>query len=503
MARRTTRQSLIVSLLASSLLACASQALGLDDAASSYSRALVHFNGGRYQEALPLLDEASRSEDHRAKALYWKGKAHHHLGDQASAERELRAALQADPALTEAALELGTLLVQSKRYGDAVGFLDRAASDPTLATDAAYFRGIARLKLRSYGGARADLERAASSEILGLPSRYYLGLVAYEQRDWSTAKQHLQAVATASPDSDLGREAARVLEKLKGARTASYQARAEFGLQYDDNLNLAPDNDPLGITGIRDARATIGAGADLMLLEKDGLRLLAGYDFFQSVHFSDDDFNLQNHRPAVQVQYDAGKAQLGIATRYDYYSLDGRSFHQGVQALPWVSIPEGDFGRTELFYRYRWRKFFLSRPGFEFRDIRDARNHAAGIDQFIYLGSSRQYVKVGAQYAREDPSNTAGERFGYDGFEVGTKLGWHFPEYSLDTAIGYSFRFEDYFSQSAGRDDREHQFLISIEKPMSERVTLVLGYLGVVNVSNKAAFEYERNIGSISLRVSL
>src|SRR5262249_7134088 len=151
---------------------------------------------------------------------------------------------------------------------------------------------------------------------------------------------------------------AAFLDRIRQGRGARYNLYGAVGFQYDSNVVLAPSGDVIkGIGRQSDGRATIDVGGTYVPWRNEYTVLSVGYEFYQSLHFKLTDFNLQDHRPNIGIAVDAGIFQLGLQGRYDYYLLDTDSFLDEVTGLPWLAIPEGDIGRTELFYRLRRRQF--------------------------------------------------------------------------------------------------------------------------------------------------
>ncbi len=466
-----------------------------------YSRGLVEFHAERYAEALVLFDQAVNADPQDVYALYYRGVTHGRLKENSAAVADLRAVLKAKPDLEQAALELGICLVQSGTYAEAVPLLERAQQLPESEAPASLFLGIAQLKLGQRDGARQQLQRAAARDPqLKLASDYYQGIADYQDQRWDDAERHFTAVVTTSPESEMGREATTILERLHAkAPLPSWQVVGEAGLQYDSNVALAPSNEPLkaaaGISRQSDGRAILSVGGTYVPVRNERVQLSLSYEIYQSLHFNLHEFNLQDHRPGVQLLVAAGPALVGLLGYYDYYLLDNDSFLQGVTVFPWVEVPTGSFGRTQLSYRARVRDFYQQ----PFKNLRNSTNHAPGIRQLINLGSPDRYALLSYQFDREDPERSTGSAFGYDGNQVAAGVGWAFP-YDLTTELVYAYRHEEYDPQSQQRRDNEHRVTLFIEHPLTEHLSLLLAYFGMFNNSTDPLFEYDRNIGSVSVR---
>ncbi len=474
------------------------------DSRQLQARGLVEFHAGRYANALALFEQAVGADATDVYARYYRGVTRSRLGDVTGAISDLLAVLAAQPDLDQAALDLGVALVQTGAYGDAVPLLVQAQHARDLDAQASLFLGVAQLRLDDLATARQNFARAAARDpALQISATYYEGVADYREGYTSSAEERFASVANRSPDSEMGREAAAFLVKIHQRQRPVFQGSGSVGFQYDTNVVLAPGDDVIKsaarITKQADGRGTIDLNGTYSLWRGEQAELLLGYEFFQSLHFDLRDFDLQDHGPSLQLVGTTGFFSYGVVGRYDYYLLSSENFLQEASALPWVGIPEGNLGRTEVFYRMR-RRDFLDK---DFR-VRDAFNHAPGVRQYWYVQSPDEYVSVGYRFDREDPINARpkelANQFAYDGHEVSFGIGWELPA-DLSSFLGYAYRRERYAPPSIGRRDEEHQPTVLVSRRMSEYLTLTGAYLGTFNKSNDPHFDYDRQVASIVLEV--
>lgn len=507
---------LCVAFLLSLLAAPSSAVPPTEKAEILYSRGLVEFHAGRYQEALGLFEKAVAANPDDVYARYYRGVTRGRLGDYAGAVDDLQYAVEKKPEFDEAALELGVALVETERYEEAVPLLEQAQRNPHLEAQASLFLGLAELRLGRDDEARENFERAAARDPeLRIPARYYEGVAAYRAGRWREAEEHFAAVVDDRPESDLGREAQRFLDAAEARKEQTYEVYAGLGFEYDSNVPLVTQDENLAaaVGDQDDGRVTLSAGGRYTLWSHPNFSLAATYDFFQSLHFDLTDFDLQNHRAALQLAGRAGDFRFGTVGRYDYYLLDFDSFLNEATAFPWAAyILPADIGRTEVYYRFRYRGFQQNR--FEFRD---AFNHAPGARQVVQIDGPDRYVFVGYQFDTEDPTtsdpvNAFGtvvtpDAFAYDGQEVNVGVGWAFP-YGFGAAASYAYRYERYDSESEELDrtlvserriDNEHHINVVLTKDLTSYLRMQLAYYGTINDSNKDLFQYDRHIGSVSL----
>jgi len=513
MVSRIAALPLVVSLLTSHLAFASEQSQLLT------SRGLVELNASHYDQALTLFDQALAADEADVYARYYRAVARSRLDDNEGAIADLRVVLAAKPDLHVAALDLGVALIETHEYREALPWLEQAQADNELDARASLFLGLGQLRLRQMQEARENFQRAAKSPKEHLAATYYLGVVDYQTGKWSAAEENFSYVVATDRDSAVGREAAAFLTALGQHERRSYQLYAGVGFQYDTNVILAPSGDAaaaediLGVSQQSDGRTVFTAGGSVVPWQTDYMALSLGYDFFQSVHFSLHQFDLQDNGPSLQLAGEIAGVRLGVLGRYDYYLLGSQSFLQQATAFPWLSVPTGKFGRTEL-------SFDVIRRDYKQRSysIRDAFHYTFGVRQFLYLGSSNRYLSLGYQYDREDPvisqrlvqedefTEAAAQSFAYDSDQVDVGIGTTLPaEVTLE--LTYSFRHEVYDGDSSmfnppsdsRRRDNENVVILAARKELWDNVALTAAFLGDFNDSNNPTFEYNRQIVSLGL----
>jgi TolA-binding protein len=504
---------------AASLLLPPPAAVSSERAEILYSRGLVEFHANRFEPALDLFRQAVAANPSDAYARYYLGVTRGRTGDFAGAAADLQAALEVRPDLDEAALELGVALVELGRNEEALAPLAQAQANAPLEGQASLFLGLAQLRLGRDDLAQANFDRAAAADPeLRVSGRYYQGVAAYRAGRWRDAEEHFAAVVADRPDSAMGREANKFLDAVRVERVRAYELYAAVGLEYDSNVPLETDESiqSPGVPGSGDfgdpgdGRVTLAAGGRYSPLLTEAVSISLGYDFFQSLHFDLTEFDLQDHRPSLQLAGRIDNFRWGILGRYDHYLLDLESFLDEATAFPWVGYALPDFGRTEISYRMRYRNFYSVDIG-DF-NIRDAFNHAPGIRQVVEILGPDRYVFAGYRYDREDPtrSEVDAERFAYDGHEFNTGVSWALPA-DITGDFAYAYRHEQYddasredistFPFDERRNDDEHHFTVVAAKEFLEYFRVRLAYFGTINDSNQNAFQYDRHIGSVTLEV--
>jgi hypothetical protein len=221
-----------------------------------------------------------------------------------------------------------------------------------------------------------------------------------------------------------------------------------------------------------------------------------GYDGYQGVNFGETAYDISSHRFRGDFSTRPDRwYQLGVATWYDYYGRNYKSFfHEGV-LTPWVGFFEGDAAATQVYYRLRGRDY--TRGPFE--PWRDAINNAIGVKQLLLLGAVDRVFSVGYQWSDNDPLSRDGTDFAYQAHRLDFELDAPVFDW-FDTSLGYTLIVSDYEHPNSrtafvyGRNDTEHQFVIHVERGFARYFTASLDYFGIINGSNLDEFEYGRNI---------
>lgn len=503
------RAGLVLALIAT--LATSAQATEQSEALTA--RGLVELNKDHPREAMTLFDQAVATDPQDAVALYQRGVAYAKQADYDEAIADLQKALALRPDLHEASLELGIALVESGKNKEAVPYLEEAQKDSDLDGQASFFLGLAALRSDNLGEARQQLERARSKDPeVELSSRYYLGVVEYRSGEKQAARDHFAYVEQQSPQSAVGRESTAFLELIRAGQGSDSQLYGSVSLQYDTNVILAPTGGlpQQAISNQADGRVTLNAGGFWVPWRSERAKLSLGYDFYQDLQFQLHEFNIMDNRPTVIFTYDFGPLRAGIQTNYDYYLLETSSFLQTVTAMPWVVIPEQQIGRTEIYLRYQFRDYLDS----TYEEL-SGNDYSGGIRQVFALGDEGQeawisYMAEGMDTNKQvlTPGACPGRCFSYDANAVEVALIWPLP-WSTTAQIGYRFRHERYANASAffaptdtgPRDDKENRAGVAFRKDLTDLLSLVASWVGTFNLSNKDAFEYNRQIGSIGVEV--
>lgn len=224
-------------------------ALGFDSslAPAHEGLALVLALQGVLEESLSHFTSAlehTEQQPGRARLIYFRGKAHAELGRLAPASRDFEAAIQLDPKLGPAYLELGRILAEGEEPEQAISVLREAVELVAGSFDAHYLLGAQLLRNGDADRAVATLRRATDLNPSDQPAAYALGRALMVSGRTEEARHHLASIATAGARRALDEanvtEAGR-LNDIGFAADASgdFEGALEH---YEAAIEIAPDN---------------------------------------------------------------------------------------------------------------------------------------------------------------------------------------------------------------------------------------------------------------------
>ena len=168
-----------------------------------------------FLSAQPALEQSD------VRTRFQEGQAALQAGQFARAETEFRAALDAEPGLSEARVNLGLALFLQGNYQQSVDELDHAARALPDLPAAHLFLGLGHLKLGASDQAIAALSRSLELDPANLEAHRALAACHLAKGDYASAVQEFQAAFSHSPDRTeawylLGRDYMGLMSDLAG-----------------------------------------------------------------------------------------------------------------------------------------------------------------------------------------------------------------------------------------------------------------------------------------------
>lgn len=472
----------------------------------------------------PVLAESAEGADAalaRAREMLAAGRLY-------PAEQAARDAIEQQPDRADAHRLLGQILVRRRKPALAVGEFERAAELAPQTRGLDRELGLARFDAGDFDGARVAIGRALASdpEDALLHLRFGQCEMALERPEravpeFERAARHPELREVAQSHLAAANEAVRAREAGSVAR-APYDSRpalpgaferaidkpwrltAGAGLLYDSNVRR-PELD--AESGEGDGAGQFDLGASYELPVRDWFDLQAGYDFYQSLYFEEDEFDLQSHTFRIASARQLGaSSDASLAYLYSLNTLHGRHFLDYHEVRPAVG-----FSPTPWWYASAAPALRIKR--FHGDSDRNAEQPVIGTMQLFALGSWERHLLLGIDGEFE---NADGRQFDYDGFTAlaGLKLPIPIVERRWRLDLRYRYRHRDYADSSSTistsrpfsvgkREDRIHSGRARLEIPIAPYFAFRVEYEYEDATSNLPSADYTAHTIGGSLRFEL
>ena len=489
-------------------------------------QAIVDFDDKRYGAALDNLRRALEIEPQHVEALYYTGVVHMAQRRPGEAVPFLERARARAPADSAVAFQLGLAYFAQEQYDRALPLLEQVfAAQPQL-DGLGYYLGFLRYRNRNYRGALQAFRggRASDPEIQQL-TRVYTGLSLAALGMPGQAAAEVEQAIRLVPGSAITGPAERLRDAVVAARDRDrrFSAEVRVGVFFDDNVRVLPDpvdrNDPEAdplVSVIRDAAGRpresfgelLGLRAEYVWWRTPDWESSVGYSFFMTYFNDVPSFNITDHLATGTLIHKralgAMPLQLGVQYAFDALFLNDDEFVRRSTVSLFGVLAESERHLTQALARYQNKEFNEIGPTIP-DESRDADNYMVGFQHFFRFAADRHFIKTGYQYDREDAE---GKNYAYHGhrFLAGAQvtLPWYDVRlrYDFDAHLrGYSHDNTVLPSIDPGKQryDKEHNHVFRVEVPLPWRLTLAAEYLKTINDSNLEAFDYNRNVTSLSL----
>ena len=468
-----------------------------------FSKGMVDFNAGNFEEALEKFKEAAADEPNDPNIQFMLGSAYNKLGAYTDARQALEGALALDPQMEQVHYELGVALFKLDRLGEALTEFQRAQQFEPDRALVHYYQGFIYHELKQYDRSPPFFIRARElADDLSLTSHYYAGIAYFRRGEFRQAKREFEAAIAADPESDVAESARRFLTETQSQLEQLRPLKVAVGVtsEYDSNVISLPEGlrpqDVPELSRKGDFRENILASLEYRPLLTQTTTTGVAYTFTQSLHHQLSQFDLQSHGLSFSASHLVQPVQLRFDGAAELHFLAGTAFLQRNVVGPSLNIFEAPWLVTNLSYRFQtFRRFDDT--------LRDALNHSFGLQQFVLYRQGKGLVRVGGSFEAE---NADGPDFDFTGYEV--SLGVFNPfflgtPYELSLNLDYRFGERDYRKVDSRflviRDEHRRAFTIGLTKPLGRRFEVGARYTLIVNRSNVAAFDYDRSLVSIGL----
>jgi hypothetical protein len=228
-------------------------------------------------------------------------------------------------------------------------------------------------------------------------------------------------------------------------------------------------------------------------------QLSAGYDAYVSLHADLGLVDIQTHLGWVGGSVNLGPTRASLRYDYSFTFLDlTKKFQAAQRVTPTFLWSQSRWTATEVTYQFLDVEYF--RDNFDPTLDQDGTRHLVSAGQFLFPGGWFDFVRLGLAW---DHSETEGEEFRYDGYEVALRTAFRLP-FEVRASAEYAYTRREYdepsfFDPSRIRDDDVHRMSIQLARPITEALEVTLYGLYRNNGSNVSVYDYDRVIGGAYL----
>jgi len=209
--------------------------------------ALIHTENGRYQEAVPILEEVLRQEPHAGVAYLQLGRAYVSLKEYQKAIAPLQRVVETTPDNSLARYELGCALVKTGQWNEAAPQFEAAVSQMDSSSMMHFYLALVYEKTSRNDQALAEFQNAVRWDPENFPANLMLGRMFVKHDKPADALRYLQKAATLRPDAtdphqfmadaytQLGKQASASRE-LSEAERIHAQGGSRLGTQANDPM---------------------------------------------------------------------------------------------------------------------------------------------------------------------------------------------------------------------------------------------------------------------------
>jgi len=484
------------------------------------ARGILAYDEKRYEDALASLREALRLDPNNVDALYYTGLSNIELKRYDQAAQALEQARKRDPSDRSIAFQLGALYFGLQQYDRAKPILEEVfAANPRL-DNLGYYVGFLRYRQKDYQGAlRAFRAGTSTDPNIQQLTRFYsslaLGVLGLPEQ----ATAELDEALRLQPASPLTGPAERLRSAIVAAREGDRRLRAEvrFGLFYDDNVAVNPDqgDDPL-VAVLRHRKQTstgelASARLDYTFIRQGGFDATATFSFFTTYNNRLTSFNILDYLGGLGTTYRGTLLgmpyQAGLQYTYDYLTLGGDEFVQRHTVVPSFVLLPNSWSLEALQFRYQ-DKQFAQDSNILREEKRDGVNYMLGFTHIFRFSNDQHLVKVGYQWDFDDTDgpNRRGRDYSYYGNRVLAGGQYTLPWFGIRLTDDFDVHLRQYRhrnvilpSQAPGsirRHDTEYTNVFAVVTPLPYNLNFTVSYQTTFAQSNLDVFEYRRNVVS-------
>jgi len=274
--------------------------------------------------------------------------------------------------------------------------------------------------------------------------------------------------------------------------TAKLSSQLELGVGSDSNVTIDEiDNN----SSVRGSLWTFSADLNYKTKLKPTTEIKVGLGHSQDRYDNFNEFDLETNIATADLSHDFEKLTGGAALRYISADLDSQHFLTLSQASLYASafLTDTLFLRTDYVY---------SNKKFDTLSDRDATQHSLGVDLYLFLHGSRQYLVVGYKYEDEDAALAQFDRKAHN-LKLRYRHSFSIFKQPIIAQLKASYRIRDYEAITPSidviRDDTRFRIGADLKLPLSDSLFLALEYAYSDFKSNLPAADYNQNLVALKI----
>ena len=438
----------------------------------TFKEGVLLLGEGNYEQAKVQFQKVLSAYPQHAYSHYYLAKALMGLGDFDKAIESFNKAIQLDTSIAGAYLGRGVCLYKLGKYNEALESLEQAIKLKPEYSEAFFYRGLIYFNQKNYVSCYQNLQKCIQlNPDFASRCSYYM----------SVAKKHIAGEIPAS-DSKISK---------------NWKFSFTIGAEYDDNVILQPEKEPLPaeISRKDDFRSLAQLRIDYQKRLEEGQFTLAS-SFYHLAHHELSEYDLLGGSISVAYSMTESKLNPSIEYAYDYYVVGGDQYLDKHSISPSLTIATGKNINTQIYLLFEKTNFFPSPVDKE--DDRDSLSGTIGSKISIHRKNNRS-VNIATAYK---VNNADGSNWDYQSPQISVQFNSPFIFKNSDislTAMSEWLWFDNKNSlYNKIRNDTKITILCSLIFHLSKNWDVTMSFTNVRSMSNLEAYDYKRHITSLS-----
>jgi tetratricopeptide (TPR) repeat protein len=467
-----------------------------DQARSQYIFGMFAYEKGDYEGAEKDFKKALDLEPGNALYNNYMGKTYLKMEMYGDALSCLDKAYGTDPDIYGLAYDLAMANYRLNDYEKALEYFDRVIKEDPSNILAHYHAGISLYKQQEYGKALAHfLEASEGSPTIKANGYYYAGICNFMMGDLDQASEKLEYARDNSESEAIRENAKQWLDSIQRETKASkpYSIFAKAGYQYDSNVLLEFDEDL--VAEADDTAFTVYLWGKYRFLKRDNLSAGMGYNHYQILYRTLEEYNLTNGILNLYGKYDKGPFEITLSYLPHFSWLDSKKYMKKQEFKADISYDLREDLTAEFSYSYYDINHLVD-------DNRDGKSNIFTLNTFYILGENAGYVFAGIGY--EDRSAGHPDYY-YSQVKAQAGISLEIPlNITLDLKGSYGDIGYENVNSAYGikREDKRYAGSVALSRSIFyEWLSFIAEFDYTGRGSNIDEYEYSRKVGALSLSV--